>query len=626
MAVRELVFDIFAIDRASKVFTRVGAESESMGSKLTKVTNQVGKATALAVLAVGVMSVKNALAMQESEAKIQGTAQITSTAAKSIGDAFLATSGKSTFSGRTMADAFGPVAGVIQSLSKHSLTAADSMKFMTAATTLAEATGQDLGATSDALAAVMQNYGLKVTDAADASNTLFNASRLTNIPLDTLTTTVDKLHGKLGIASPTLRDTSSLLVDLANHGISGSKGVLVVNSGLTTLLGGSKATSKELKTLGVNVFDAHGKFVGMKGVLEQLTPKLAHMTDKQRLAAESALFGAGAAKALDSTVRAGAAGLGVASKAVDKHNAAEDAATAKSSTLKGQMKTLGAYVSNLTTTFGEKLIPVITNVVGWLSKNTTAAAIIAGVIGGVLLAATIAWAVAMIAATWPILLIIAAVALLTAGIVMIATRTTWFQTIWQYMTSSLAAAWQWLWNSILAPIIRFVLNGFASITDGIANMLGILSNIPGFEWAKTAADKMHGAADKAHALAKEVHDIPKSVPVDVRFTSNWSVIGQQVASLINSKNKLAGMAAGKALGGVVSGVGIRDSEPTMLTPGEFVVDRRGSNLGAAQAHFGASQGGGSGPLLNIENYNEARQDPHKIAAEFAFALRTARTA
>jgi len=46
-----------------------------------------------------------------------------------------------------VADAFGPVAGVIQSLSKHSLTAADSMAFMTAATTLAEATGQDLTTT-----------------------------------------------------------------------------------------------------------------------------------------------------------------------------------------------------------------------------------------------------------------------------------------------------------------------------------------------------------------------------------------------------------------------------------------------------------------------------------------------
>jgi len=144
----------------------------------------------------------------------------------------------------------------------------------------------------------------------------------------------------------------------------------------------------------------------------------------------------------------------------------------------------------------------------------------------------------------PIGLVVVAVGLLVAAIVLVATKTTWFQTAWGVMTDALGKAWQWLWNSILAPIIRFVLNGFASITDGIAATLRVLSNIPGFGWAKDAADKMAGAADKAHALAKGIKDIPNKVPVAVSFSSNFSVIGQQVASLVNSKNKLAAMGIG----------------------------------------------------------------------------------
>jgi len=76
--------------------------------------------------------------------------------------------------------------------------------------------------------------------------------------------------------------------------------------------------------LGVHVFDAHGKFIGMKGILEQLTPKLKNMTDKQRLAAESTLFGTVAAKAMNSTIMAGSDALGKATAAVTKHGAAED--------------------------------------------------------------------------------------------------------------------------------------------------------------------------------------------------------------------------------------------------------------------------------------------------------------
>jgi len=144
----------------------------------------------------------------------------------------------------------------------------------------------------------------------------------------------------------------------------------------------------------------------------------------------------------------------------------------------------------------------------------------------------------------PIGVVVMAVAALVGAIILIATKTTWFQTIWQYMTSSLAAAWRWLWNTILAPIIRFVLNGFASITDGIASMLNTLSNIPGFGWAKTAADKMAGAADKARGLAKGIKDIKSPPPIAITFSSNLGAIGQQIQATIGAKNKLANMGVG----------------------------------------------------------------------------------
>jgi hypothetical protein len=160
------------------------------------------------------------------------------------------------------------------------------------------------------------------------------------------------------------------------------------------------------------------------------------------------------------------------------------------------------------------------------------------------------------------------------------------------MTAGLALAWQWLWNSILAPIIRFVLNGFASITDSIANMLSVLSNIPGFGWAKTAADKMSGAADKARALANGIKDIPDK-KVNISVTANYSPKAQQILTLANATNKRAALGFRFASGGVVPGSGYGDTQPAMLTPGEFVVRRDGSNIADALKHFGAGQGGSS---------------------------------
>ncbi|HUH10931.1 MAG TPA: hypothetical protein VLZ73_10310, partial [Brevundimonas sp.] len=122
----------------------------------------------------------------------------------------------------------------------------------------------------------------------------------------------------------------------------------------------------------------------------------------------------------------------------------------------------------------------------------------------------------------PIGIIIVAVGALVAAIVWVAKETTFFQDAWKVMTDALGAAWRWLWNTIIAPIIRFILNGFASLTAGIASFLRGLSNIPGFGWAKDAADKMDGAAEKARKMAEGIKDIPdhKAVTISIQAKAN----------------------------------------------------------------------------------------------------------
>jgi TP901 family phage tail tape measure protein len=334
---------------------------------------------------VAKMAVESANEISESEAKIAGQAGITSAAAKSIGDTFLATKGKSTFSAQEMAAAFSNTAGIVQQLAGHTLTAADAAKDMAAASDLAEASGQPLDQVTAALNATMQAYGLSLNDAGEASNSLFNTSRLTGVGITTLSSTVDKLHARLGIASPDLASTGALMVDLANHGIQGSRGVMVVQSALTTLLGGTKATDAELTTLGIHLYDAHGKFVGMGSVLSQLSPKLSTMTDKQRQLAEGTLFGSSNAAAMNSTLLGGVKAYDSASRAVEKHGAVESAAEKASNSLGGETKKLKATFDDIVTSLGTALIPILLSVghfmlddivpafeaVGhWVQKNT----------------------------------------------------------------------------------------------------------------------------------------------------------------------------------------------------------------------------------------------------------------
>lgn len=162
----------------------------------------------------------------------------------------------------------------------------------------------------------------------------------------------------------------------------------------------------------------------------------------------------------------------------------------------------------------------------------------------------------------------------------------------------------WLWNNALAPTVRFILTGFASLTGGVAAFLDALGSIPGFEWAQTAAAKLRAASDQAHGLAQGIREIDDKT-VTVTIAGNWSAADAALAR-INAANKHAAMDRGRgfAAGGTnipagLAWVGEQGPELINVPGGSTIYDARTS---AAMARGGssasmASGGGESRPYL-----------------------------
>lgn len=72
-----------------------------------------------------------------------------------------------------------------------------------------------------------------------------------------------------------------------------------------------------------------------------------------------------------------------------------------------------------------------------------------------------------------------------------------------------------LWNKALQPAFKFIVGGVAEILDMWSSMLGVLGKVPGFGWAKDAAEAMGNAADKARAVADGIKKIPTSKKVTI---------------------------------------------------------------------------------------------------------------
>lgn len=97
---------------------------------------------------------------------------------------------------------------------------------------------------------------------------------------------------------------------------------------------------------------------------------------------------------------------------------------------------------------GNVLIPKLQEMFAWINQNGDKVKILAAIIGGVLVVAIGAWTVAMIqaaianvAATWEILLIIAAVAALAYGIYELVTH---WSTVWNWIKRIAKDVWDWI--------------------------------------------------------------------------------------------------------------------------------------------------------------------------------------
>lgn len=256
------------------------------------------------------------------------------------------------------------------------------------------------------------------------------------------------------------------------------------------------------------------------------------------------------------------------------------AAAKNAETAAGKQKILATQYGELQEKIGAGLLPVLgkltdagLKVTDWVSKNTGLAEALAGTLAGLVAvlwatsAATKAWtaatklwtAITKVAAAvqWAlnaamnanqIGLVVIAIAALVAGLVIAYKRSATFRAIVQGALHAIGAAgkwlWEnalkpafegikagfqavgragvWLWNNALQPAFHFIVAGVAKILQMWANMLRGLSHVPGFGWAKTAADAMQNAANKAQSFADNIKKIPDHKEVSVHTTYSYS--------------------------------------------------------------------------------------------------------
>lgn len=326
-------------------------------------------AAAAGVAVIGATAVDSASKFQSAMTQVQNSAGLSENATKKLGNAFIDTMGKSEFSATQIAQAYSQVAGQLELLNGAQLTTNQAMGFTNAAIDLATAKHIDLGAAMASTTQTMKAFQIPVAQAAQVTNDLFVTSGMTGSSVDQLANQFTKMHAKLGDAVPSLQDMDNLMVDMTAHGVGQGRALQTVTSAMTKLLDPSAKNVQLLQSMGINAFNAQGKFVGMQQILQQLQPALAGMTQQQQINTAQTLFGAGAASSMLTLIQAGPAAYQAAANSIQNHTNVSQAAADASKNFHNQMQILGAAVSDLQIQLGNVLLPVATNVVHWLSTT-----------------------------------------------------------------------------------------------------------------------------------------------------------------------------------------------------------------------------------------------------------------
>lgn len=237
-------------ESASKVgesLDSAGGGAKGLFSELSAVGGAALGAGTAGLVAVGAESIKMADQFDAATGQIAASAGISSKAATQIGNAFKGIKGMETAT--ELASAYGKVAGQLGATQGHALSSAQAVQVMSAAADLADAKMGSLSQTTSSLATVMQSWGMQAGQAGQVADTLYGISTKTGVGMSTITSSLQRMHARLGALTPSLSQTAGLMMDLAQHGETGRQSISAVSTAMQTLLTQTKLSAVSQQSL-----------------------------------------------------------------------------------------------------------------------------------------------------------------------------------------------------------------------------------------------------------------------------------------------------------------------------------------------------------------------------------------
>lgn len=235
----------------------------------------------------------------------------------------------------------GDAAAAMTELAKGGFTLQESMEAAKGTLQLAAAAQIDAASAATIQSQALQAFGLTADYASTAADVLSGAANASSAEITGIAHGLQQAGTVAHQFGVSMEDTATTLAVFANAGIQGSDAGTLMKSALLALTDQGKPAQAAIEELGLTVYDAHGKFVGMSDLFDQLNLAASRMTEEQYQAATATLFGSDAMRLAGIAAQQGAEGFNRTRSAVTRAGQAAELAAAQTQGLPGAIEMVG---------------------------------------------------------------------------------------------------------------------------------------------------------------------------------------------------------------------------------------------------------------------------------------------
>lgn len=533
--------------KLSESMEKAGQKLKSVGDKMTSVGKSLSTTVTLPLVGLGTAAVNAGMNFEEGMSRVKAISGATGDDFEKLNKQALKLGADTAFSAKEAAEG-------MENLASAGFSVNEIMTAMPGMLDLAASSGAGIATSSDIAASALRGFGLEADQAGHVSDVLAKAAADTNAGIVDMGEALKYIAPNAKAAGLNIEEISAAIGIMANVGIKGSQAGTTLRSALISLADPSKEAEKAMEAMGFSAFDSQGKMLPLKDVIANLQNGMSGLTEQQKQATLSTIFGKEAMSGMLSIVQAGPGELEKLTQSLkNSDGAAKEMAGTMQDNLKGsieQMKgsletagimisqALAPHIKKLADLIGsladkftnlspatQKTILVIAGVVAvvgplliLIGKVISAVGAISGVIAtvsGVIATAggvSAALGAAFTALTGPVGIAIAVIAGLSAvGIALYKN--------WDTVKTSISSIWEGIKESInisVSGIKTAIVSTWDSIkvvvlpiVEGIANVITTI-----WEGVKTGIDFLW--------------EVIKSI-----FISAWTIISSIVQTYIN---------------------------------------------------------------------------------------------